>query len=80
VVNFLPSFALSAIVKDYGSRLDCHFVNTEKMQMYGGCEREQPEFCFFMKNDRAQSKDSSLDNPSCDERMIPREPGASTTF
>jgi hypothetical protein len=26
----------------------------------------------FRKNDRARSKDSSLDNPSCDECMIPR--------
>jgi hypothetical protein len=29
-VNFLPSFALSAIVKDHSSHLDLHFVNTEK--------------------------------------------------
>jgi hypothetical protein len=30
VVNFLPSFALSANVKDHVSHLDFHFANTEK--------------------------------------------------
>jgi hypothetical protein len=30
VLNFLPSFALSAIRKDHGSHLDFHFVNIEK--------------------------------------------------
>jgi hypothetical protein len=29
-MNFLPFFALSAIVKDHGSHLNFHFVNTEK--------------------------------------------------
>jgi hypothetical protein len=30
MVNFLPSFAPAAIVKDHGLHLDFHFVNTEK--------------------------------------------------
>jgi hypothetical protein len=30
VVGFLPSFALFAPVKDHGSHLNFHFVNTEK--------------------------------------------------
>jgi hypothetical protein len=34
--------------------------------MYGGSQKQQWEINFFMENDRAQSKDLSLDNPSRD--------------
>jgi hypothetical protein len=64
-MNFLPSFALSAIVKDHGSHLDSHSGITENVNVWWLAEATIG-IPLFMKNERAQSKDSSLDNPSCD--------------
>jgi hypothetical protein len=46
-MSFLPFFSLFAIGKDHGSQLDLHFVNTEKMEMYGGWQRQQSRFRFL---------------------------------
>jgi hypothetical protein len=58
-------------MKDDGSHLDFHFVNTKNVNVrwLAGATTGIPP---FMKNDKAHSKDSSLNNPSYDERVIPR--------
>jgi hypothetical protein len=70
-VNFLPSFALSALVKDHGSDLDFQFAKLKNVNVWWLAEATIG-IPLFMKNDRTWSKDSSLDNPLCDSRMIPR--------
>jgi hypothetical protein len=56
VVNFLPSFALSAIIKDHDSHLDFHFTNTENVNVRWLSEAIIG-IPLFMKSDRASSKD-----------------------
>jgi hypothetical protein len=74
VVNFLPSFALPAIIKDHNLDLNFHFVNTEKYKRMVVVRGNNPDSA-CMKNDRTQSQDSAVDNATCDSRMIRRELG-----
>jgi hypothetical protein len=47
MVNFLPSFAPYAIVKDHGSHLDFDFVNTEKCKCMAVARGNNRDSAFY---------------------------------